>query len=68
MVPAPDLPQNLDFGTPDTVEEEAAVVDVDEVQQAQAAMAQPKKRWAAILDSMCSKEKGFDYGGCVLAY
>ena len=48
------------------VEEEAAVVD--EVQQAQAAMAQPEKRWCAILDSMCSVEKGFDYGGCVLAY
>jgi hypothetical protein len=48
------------------VEEEAAVVD--EVQQAPAAMAPPKKRWAAILDSTYSEEKGFDYGGCVLVY
>ena len=46
------------------VEEEA--VAVDEVQQA--AVVPPEKRWGEILDSMCSKEKGFDYGGCVLAY
>jgi hypothetical protein len=44
---------------------EVEAVAVDEVQPA---VVPSEKRWGAILDSTCSKDKGFDYGGCVLAY
>ena len=38
---------------------------VDEVQ---AVVVAPEKRWAALLDGMRLEEMVFDYGGCVLAY